>query len=152
MTLFFLALALLHKLMSIVLPIFVLPFLGLLSGVKPHLKLLALVIPYSGHVKVRYDIVFTLGPFYINKSQFCYPCFFADFNGWFGGERPTPNLSAIHFRDNDGTSNQPMGSNLLALLTWITVMGSRSNSSPCVLCASFWFFKQICIVRSFCVS
>ena len=33
----------------------------------------------------------------------------------------------IHFRDTDGTWNQPMGSNLLALLTWITVLGSRSK-------------------------
>ena len=57
MTLFFLALAHSHKLMSIVLPIFVLPLLGLLSGVKPHLKLLAFVIPYSGNPKVRYGIV-----------------------------------------------------------------------------------------------
>ena len=35
----FLALALLHKLMSILLPIFVLPLLGLLSGVKASLKI-----------------------------------------------------------------------------------------------------------------
>ena len=49
------------------------PVNDILSGVKPHLKLLALVIPYSGNHKVRYDIVFSLGPFYINKSQFCYP-------------------------------------------------------------------------------
>ena len=48
MTLFFLAFVLLNKLMSIVLPIFVLPLLGLLSGVKPRLKSLALVIPYFG--------------------------------------------------------------------------------------------------------
>ena len=48
MKLFFLALVLLHKLMSFyfILPIFVLPLLGLLSGVNPHLQLLALVIPY----------------------------------------------------------------------------------------------------------
>ena len=57
------ALALLHKLMSILLPIFALPLLGLLSGVEPHLELLALVIPYSGNPKVRYDIVFTLVSF-----------------------------------------------------------------------------------------
>ncbi len=36
----------------------------------------------------------------------------------------------IHFRDTDGTSNQPMGSNRLALLTWITVLGSRSKRLP----------------------
>ena len=63
------------KLMSIPVPIFVLPLLGLLSAVKPHLKLPPLVIPYSGNPKVRYDIGFSFGPFYINKSQFCYPCF-----------------------------------------------------------------------------
>ena len=88
-----LALVLSHKLMSIVLPIFLLPLLGLLSGVKPHLKWLALVIAYSGNLQVRYDIVFSRAPFYINK---------------------TPNLPAIHFRDTYGTSNQPMGSNILA--------------------------------------
>ena len=44
MTLVFLALAVLHKLMKIVLPIFLSPLLGLLSGVKPRLTLLALVI------------------------------------------------------------------------------------------------------------
>ena len=63
MTLFFLALAHSHKLMSILLPIFVLPLLGLLSGVKPHLKLLAFVIPYSGNPKVRYGIVLALALF-----------------------------------------------------------------------------------------
>ena len=48
MALVFLAVALLHKLMSFyfMLPIFVLPLLGLLSGLNPHLQLLALVIPY----------------------------------------------------------------------------------------------------------
>ena len=66
-------LALLHKLMSLLFPIFVLPLLGLLSGVKPRLTLLALVIPYSGNTKVRYDSVFSLGPFDINKSPFRYP-------------------------------------------------------------------------------
>ena len=47
-----------------------LPLLGLLAGVKPRIKLRALVIPYSGDPKVRYDTVFSLGPFNINKSQF----------------------------------------------------------------------------------
>ena len=58
-----LASALSDKLMSILLPIFVLPLLGLLSGVKPHLKLLAFVIPYSGNPKVRYGIVLALALF-----------------------------------------------------------------------------------------
>ena len=88
MALFFLALALSDKLMSILLPIFVLPLLGLLSGVKHHLKLLALVIPYSGNPNVRYGIVFSLGPFYINKKQFGYPCFLLTSKGDFGVKAP----------------------------------------------------------------
>ena len=60
MTLFVLALALLHKLMSIMLPILVLSLLELLLGVEPHLKWFALVIPYSGNAKERYDIVLAL--------------------------------------------------------------------------------------------
>ena len=47
-----------------------LPLLGLLAGVKPRMKVLALVIPYTGDPKVRYDTVFSLGPFNINKSPF----------------------------------------------------------------------------------
>ena len=50
-----------------------LPLLGLLAGVKPRVKLLTLVIPYSGNPKVRYETVFSLGPFNINKSQFHCP-------------------------------------------------------------------------------
>ena len=49
---------------------FLLPLLELLSGVRAHLKLIALVISYSGNPKVRYAIVFSLDPFNINKSQF----------------------------------------------------------------------------------
>ena len=33
------------------------------------------------------------------------------------GEVASSNEHYIHFRDTDGTSNQPMGSNILALLT-----------------------------------
>ena len=50
-----------------------LPLSGLLAGVKPRVKLLALVIPYSWNPKVRYDTVFTIGPFNINKSLFRCP-------------------------------------------------------------------------------
>ena len=46
------------------------PLLGLLAGVKAHFKLIALVISYSENPKVRYDTVFSLGPFNINKSPF----------------------------------------------------------------------------------
>ena len=77
-----------HDIMSILLPTFVLPLLGLLSGVKPHLKWLALVIPFSGNTKVRYGIVFSIGPFYINKKQFCYPCFLLTSNDDFGVKAP----------------------------------------------------------------
>ena len=38
-----------------------------------HLQLLALVIPYSGNTKVRCDPGVSLGTFYINKCNFCYP-------------------------------------------------------------------------------
>ena len=41
--------------------------------VKPRVNLLALAIPYSGNPKIRYDTVFSLGPFNMNKSPFCYP-------------------------------------------------------------------------------
>ena len=50
-----------------------LPLWGLLAGVKPRVKLLALAIPYSGNPKVRYDTVFSLGPFNINKRPFRCP-------------------------------------------------------------------------------
>ena len=50
-----------------------LPLLGLLSGVMPHLQLLALVVPYSGNTKVRCDLGFSPDMFYINKCNFCYP-------------------------------------------------------------------------------
>ena len=50
-----------------------LPLSGLLAGVKPRVKLLALAILYSGNPNVRYDTVFTLGPFNINKSPFHCP-------------------------------------------------------------------------------
>ena len=46
---------------------------GLLAGVKPRVKLLALAIPYTGNPNVRYDTVFTIDPFNINKSQFRCP-------------------------------------------------------------------------------
>ena len=53
--------------------IMLLPLSGLLAGVKPRVKLLALAIPYSGNNKVRYDTVFSIGPFNINKSLFHCP-------------------------------------------------------------------------------
>ena len=50
-----------------------LPLSGLLAGVKPRVKLLALDIPHSGNPKVRYDTVFSHGPFNIDKSLFRCP-------------------------------------------------------------------------------
>ena len=69
----FLALALLTKIKAHFIAPMLLPLSGLLAGVKPRVKLLALVIPYSGNPKVRYDTVFSLGPFNINKSPFHCP-------------------------------------------------------------------------------
>ncbi len=49
-----------------------LPLLGVLLGVKATLRLLPLVIPYSG--TLRYDMTLVLAlRFYINTCQFCYP-------------------------------------------------------------------------------
>ena len=53
-----------------------LPLSGLLAGVKPREKLLALAFPYSWNPKVLYDTVcFSIGPFNIikYKSQFRCP-------------------------------------------------------------------------------
>ena len=69
----FLALALLTKIKAHFIAPMLLPLSGLLAGVKPREKLLALAIPYSGNPKVRYYTVFSLGPFNINKSPFRYP-------------------------------------------------------------------------------
>ena len=58
-----------------------LPLSGLLAGVKPRVKLLALDIPHSGNPKVRYDTVFCLGPFNIDKSLFRCPYAIYPFRG-----------------------------------------------------------------------
>ena len=58
----------------IALPIMLLPLSGLMAEVKPRVKWLALAIPYSGNPKVRYDTVFSLDPFNINKSPFRCTC------------------------------------------------------------------------------
>ena len=52
------------------------------------------------------------GPFNINKWSFL-----GTSKGDFGVKAPPPSLPAKHFRDIDGYSNQPTGSNLLALFT-----------------------------------
>ena len=48
------------------------PILGVLSGVKATIRVIPLVIPYSG--TLRYDMTLVLALlFYINTCQFCYP-------------------------------------------------------------------------------
>ena len=71
-----------------------LPLSGLLAGVKPRVKLLALAIPYSGNPKVRYDIVFSLGPFNINKSPFHSPMLLP-LSGLLAGVKPRVKLLAL---------------------------------------------------------
>ena len=68
-------------------PFCISPF-GLLSGVKAHLNLLALIISFSGKPKIRYDIVFSLGAFYINKNRLCYPYFLLTSKADFGVKAP----------------------------------------------------------------
>ena len=72
----------------------VLPLSGLLAGVKPRIKLLASAIPYCGNHKVRYDTVFCLGPFNINKSQFRCPYVVTPF-GLLAGVKPRVKLLAL---------------------------------------------------------
>ena len=50
-----------------------LPLLGVLSGVKATLRLLSLVIPYSGTLRYDMTLVLALLFFYINTCQLCYP-------------------------------------------------------------------------------
>ena len=57
-----LALLFTHKYMSIFYP-FLLPLLGLRSGVEPSLRELELVSPYSEKPKVRYVSDFNIGYF-----------------------------------------------------------------------------------------
>ena len=71
-----------------------LPRSRLLAGVKPRVKLLALAIPYSGNPKVRYDTVFSIGPFNINKSPFHCPYVVTPF-GLLAGVKPRVKLLAL---------------------------------------------------------
>ena len=64
-----------------------LPLSGLLAGVKPRVKLLALDIPHSGNPKVRYDTVFSLGPFNIDKAYFVAHMLFTP-SGLLAGVKP----------------------------------------------------------------
>ena len=72
-----------------------LPLSGLLAGVKPRVKLLALTIPYSGNPKVRYDTVFSIGPFNINKSPFHCPYMLLLLSGLLAGVKPRVKLLAL---------------------------------------------------------
>ena len=70
-----------------------LPLLGVLSGVKATLRLLTLVIPYSG--TLRYDSTLVLELlFYINICQFCYP-FLLHLFGLRSGVKPS--LRSLHW-------------------------------------------------------
>ena len=73
MTLFCLGFLILHTLMSILLTIFVLPLFGLLSGVKPRLTLLALVIPYSGNPMYEMTLFLALALLTQLKAHFVTP-------------------------------------------------------------------------------
>ena len=53
-----------------------LPLLVVLSGVKATLRLLSLVIPYSGSLRYDITLVLALLFFYINTCQFCYPFYY----------------------------------------------------------------------------
>ena len=55
---------------KIALPIMLLPLSGLLAGVKPRVKLLALSISYSWNPNEQLGNVFFRGPFNINKWSF----------------------------------------------------------------------------------
>ena len=81
----FLALALLTYIKAHFVAHMLLPLSGLLAGVKPRVKLLALDIPHSGNPKVRYDTVFSLGPFNIDKSLFRCPYAIYPFRGCWQG-------------------------------------------------------------------
>ena len=73
-----------------------LPLSGLLAGVKPRVKLLALDIPHSGNPKVRYDTVFSLGPFNIDKSLFRCPYLcYLPLSGLLAGVKPRVKLLAL---------------------------------------------------------
>ena len=71
-----------------------LPLLGVLSGVKATLRLLSLVIPYSGSL-IPYDITLVLVLlYYINTCQFCYP-FLLPLCGLRSGVKPS--LRYLHW-------------------------------------------------------
>ena len=77
-----------------------LPLSGLLAGVKPRVKLLTLAIPYSGNPNVRYDTVFNLGPFNINKSPFRCPYVVTPFRLLLAGVKPRVKLLALDIQQS----------------------------------------------------
>ena len=80
-----------------------LPLSGLLAGVKPRVKLLALAIPYSGNPKVRYDTFFSIGPFNINKSPFHCPYVVTPFGVAGRGKASHEIACIVHFVLSHGT-------------------------------------------------
>ncbi len=64
---------------------FVIPLLGVLSGVKASLRLLSLVIPYSG--TLRYDMTLVLALLFLNKYMSIFlPLFISPFWVAVGGK------------------------------------------------------------------
>ena len=89
-----------------------LPLLGVLSGVKETLRLLSLVIPYSG--TLRYDMTLVLALlFYIDTCQFCYP-FLLPLLGLRSGVKPS--LRYLHWSDRTRRSLRYAMSVILTLV------------------------------------
>ncbi len=118
------------------------PLLGLLAGVKAHFKLIALVISYSENPKVRYDTGFSLGPFNINKSQFCCPYVVTPF-GLLAGVKPRMKLLALAIpyygnlkaRYDTVFSLGPFNINKIPFVTpfGVAVRGKASHEIACIV-------------------
>ena len=63
--------------------------MGVAGRGNPHLKWLALVIPYAENPKERFDTVFSLGTISINKLTFSHPL------GVAGRGNPPPKIAGI---------------------------------------------------------
>ena len=98
-----------------------LPLLGVLLGVKATLRLLPLVIPYSG--TLRYDMTLVLEfRFYINTCQFCYHFILPLFGLRWGVQ---PNLGYLHWSVRARRSLRYAMSVILTLVLlhkWITIL------------------------------
>ena len=98
-----------------------LPLLGVLSGVKATLRLLSLVILYSGTLRYDITLVFSIA-FYINTCQFCYP-FLLPLFGLRSGVKPS--LRYLHWSVRTRRSLRYAMSVILTLVLlhkWITIL------------------------------